>query len=106
MQGSTGGAGLRALEGDDPTPITLTVLYLDRTSGALQAYDEITLGGLGDNEVRIARVVAPQEPLPEANGGQPEPAGGSAMLLRSPTEAGGGTTTPPKAIRKHGVPIV
>lgn len=65
VQGSTGGAGLRALEGEDPTPITLTVLYLDRTSGELQAYDEITLGGLGDNEVRIARRLAFQEPRPE-----------------------------------------
>jgi len=58
VQGSTGGAGLRALEGEEPTPVTLTVLYLDRSSGDLQAYDEITLGGLGDNEVRIARTVA------------------------------------------------
>ncbi|MCY7365124.1 MAG: metallophosphoesterase [Frankiaceae bacterium] len=65
VQGSTGGAGLRALEGEEPTPIMLTVLYLDRASGELQAYDEITLGGLGDNEVRIARRLASQEPRPE-----------------------------------------
>lgn len=74
VQGSTGGAGLRALEGEDPTPITLTVLYLDRTSGELQAYDEITLGGLGDNEVRISRTLAAQarpEPSPS-----PGPSGG------------------------------
>ena len=68
VQGSTGGAGLRALEGEEPTPVTLTVLYLDRSSGDLQAYDEITLGGLGDNEVRIARTLAApeerQEPSP------------------------------------------
>jgi predicted phosphodiesterase len=65
VQGSTGGAGLRALEGEDPTPITLSVLYLDEQTGALQAYDNITLGGLGDNDVRISRKVAPLVAAPE-----------------------------------------
>ena len=65
VQGSTGGAGLRALEGEDPTPVTLTVLYLARASGELLAYDEITLGGLGDSQVSIARRLASPEPRPE-----------------------------------------
>jgi predicted phosphodiesterase len=78
VQGSTGGAGLRALEGEEPTPIALTVLYLDPESGRLQAYDDITLGGLGLNDVRISRTVV-AEPgedapaLPDATAG-PVPA--------------------------------
>jgi len=59
VQGSTGGAGLRGLEGEYPEPLTCTVLYLDPVTGALQAYDEITLGGLGETEVTIQRVVVP-----------------------------------------------
>lgn len=64
VQGSTGGAGLRALEGDEPTPVQMTVLYLDRATGDLRAYDEITLGGLGLSDARISRVVVPPEPAP------------------------------------------
>ncbi|RBY81756.1 metallophosphoesterase [Geodermatophilus sp. TF02-6] len=59
VEGSTGGAGLRALQGAYPEPLTCTVLYLDAASGALTAYDEITLGGLGETEVTIARTVVP-----------------------------------------------
>jgi len=57
VQGSTGGAGLRALQGEFPEPLTCTVLYLDPETGALTAYDEITLGGLGQTEVTIEREV-------------------------------------------------
>ena len=60
VQGSTGGAGLRGLEGEFPEPLTCTVLYLDPDTGALRAYDEITLGGLGETEVTIQRTVVPQ----------------------------------------------
>lgn len=45
VQGSTGGAGLRGLEGDSPTPIECSVFYLDRGSRRLQAYDDIDVGG-------------------------------------------------------------
>ncbi len=67
VQGSTGGAGLRALEGDTPTDVELTVLYFDGEDHTLQAYDEITLGGLGLTDARIQRqvvvpVLAPQVP--------------------------------------------
>jgi predicted MPP superfamily phosphohydrolase len=61
VEGSTGGAGLRGLEGEYPEPLTCTVLYLDPDTGALQAYDEITLGGLGETEVTIQRTVVPVE---------------------------------------------
>jgi hypothetical protein len=59
VQGSTGGAGLRALEGEYPEPLTCTVLYLDPETGELRAYDEIVLGGLGETEVTIQRFVLP-----------------------------------------------
>lgn len=64
VQGSTGGAGLRGLQGEEPTPLTCTVLYMDRISGQLQAYDDITLGGLGLTEVTIVRTVL-ADPEPE-----------------------------------------
>ena len=59
VEGSTGGAGLRGLQGEEPTPLTCTVLYLDPDTGELQAYDEITIGGLGETEVTIQRTVVP-----------------------------------------------
>jgi predicted phosphodiesterase len=61
VQGSTGGAGLRGLQGEYPEPLTCTVLYLDPATGRLQAYDEITLGGLGETEVTIQRRTVPQD---------------------------------------------
>ena len=77
VQGSTGGAGLRALEGEDPTDISLSVLYLDPETRLLQAYDDITLGGLGLNDARISRrvVTAPAGPEPSPSGPTPTPSG-------------------------------
>jgi hypothetical protein len=74
VEGSTGGAGLRGLQGEKPTPLTCTVLYLDRATGALRAYDEITLGGLGQTEVTIQRTVVPAD---EAAGNTGPPADGA-----------------------------
>ncbi|GAB2759436.1 metallophosphoesterase family protein [Nocardioides pakistanensis] len=56
-QGSTGGSGLRALEPGEPARIELSVLYLDRDSGELLAYDDISLGGLGLASAQIDRQV-------------------------------------------------
>ena len=56
-QGSTGGSGLRALEPEEPAEIMLSVLYVDRATGALRAYDDIRLGGLGSASARIERQV-------------------------------------------------
>jgi predicted MPP superfamily phosphohydrolase len=64
VEGSTGGAGLRGLEGEQPTPLTCTVLYLDKTSARLRAYDEITLGGLGQTEATIQRTVVENTTAP------------------------------------------
>ena len=60
--GSSGGAGLRGLEGETPTPLEMSVLYLDKTH-TLQAYDEITLGGSGKAEVTIERHIAADDVL-------------------------------------------
>ena len=78
VQGSTGGAGLRALQGEYPEPLTCTVLYLDPDTGALVAYDDITLGGLGETEATIERTV-----VPEDAGGAADP--GDGEVPASPT---------------------
>ena len=59
VQGSSGGAGLRALESEEPTPLTFTVLYFNRQTKQLQARDEITLGGLGTSTAEVARILSP-----------------------------------------------
>jgi predicted MPP superfamily phosphohydrolase len=61
VQGSTGGAGLRALEGEEPTPVTLSVLYIDPESKQLVAWDDITLGGLGLTSAEIQRHQADED---------------------------------------------
>nr|WP_106241912.1 metallophosphoesterase [Nonomuraea fuscirosea] len=107
IQGSTGGAGLRALEHAQPTPVQASVLYFDKETKRLQAWDDITLGGLGEQSVYIQRHVEPDpqrmispEPTtaPSPTGsitGARSPAAGpplwhqgrsSPMLQRSPTE--------------------
>ncbi|MBO4210423.1 metallophosphoesterase, partial [Micromonospora echinofusca] len=53
-QGSTGGAGLRGLEGEQPTPLSMSVLYFDQQK-LLQAYDDITVGGTGQSQVNLER---------------------------------------------------
>ncbi|HYR64397.1 MAG TPA: hypothetical protein VET24_17420, partial [Actinomycetota bacterium] len=63
VQGSTGGAGLRALESSPPTPIECSVLYFDRSTRRLEAWDDVTLGGLGATSAGIARHLA-TEPTP------------------------------------------
>jgi len=68
VEGSTGGAGLRGLEGEYPEPLTCTVLYLDPDTGELRAYDEITLGGLGETDVNMQRVILPRPEDGEGDG--------------------------------------
>ena len=77
VQGSTGGAGLRALRGEGATPVTLTVLYLDRDDQSLQAYDDITLGGVGQSDARISRTVVVDEDEGDATEPTPSPAVGA-----------------------------
>jgi predicted phosphodiesterase len=56
VEGSTGGAGLRGLEHEEPTPLSLSVLYFDENH-ALKAYDDIQLGGTGQSNVEMQRKV-------------------------------------------------
>ncbi len=65
VEGSTGGAGLRGLEGEQPTPLEMTVLYMDEAH-QLNAYDEITLGGTGQSEVTLERHTVKPSPTPES----------------------------------------
>jgi predicted phosphodiesterase len=55
VEGSTGGAGLRGLQGETPEPLTCSVLYFNPTTRALVAYDRITVEGLGQTGVSIER---------------------------------------------------
>ncbi|MFF5213497.1 metallophosphoesterase [Streptosporangium sp. NPDC000396] len=112
VQGSTGGAGLRALEHDEPTPVAASVLYFDRKTHRLRAWDDITLGGLGEQSVQIerhvetepGRTISPGPTVtPSSTGatiGATTPSAGtplwhqgqkSPMLQRSPAEDGNGT---------------
>jgi predicted phosphodiesterase len=67
VQGSTGGAGLRGLEGEEPTPLAAAILYLDKATGRLAAYDSVSVGGLGEESVKISRhVVGTLAPVEDA----------------------------------------
>ncbi len=59
VEGSTGGGGLRSLQGDEPTPLSASVLYFDADSRLLQALDRIVLGGVNQADVRIERTIIP-----------------------------------------------
>ena len=74
VEGSTGGSGLRALEGEHPDPIETSILYLDRDTRRLQARDEIKLGGLGLTTAEVSRHF-PKENQP---GASPTPGAPSA----------------------------
>ncbi|WP_327245239.1 metallophosphoesterase family protein [Streptomyces sp. NBC_01320] len=55
VEGSTGGGGLRAVQNRKPEKVRASVLYLDRATRRLQAWDEITLGGLGLTTAEVSR---------------------------------------------------
>ncbi|GAA3726987.1 metallophosphoesterase [Plantactinospora mayteni] len=92
VQGSTGGAGLRGLEGDKPTPLAMSVLYFDQQR-ALQAYDDILLGGTGEAQVNLERHVVeqPEPPVPATptpgtpSPGSPTPPAGAPPPEPTPT---------------------
>ncbi|MGW5284416.1 metallophosphoesterase family protein [Streptomyces collinus] len=65
MEGSTGGSGLRAVERRYPAPIEASILYFDRDTRRLQAWDAIQLGGLGLTTAEVSRHL-PEENLPGA----------------------------------------
>ncbi|WP_039946683.1 metallophosphoesterase family protein [Streptomyces sp. NRRL S-118] len=88
IEGSTGGGGLRALERDEPEKVRASVLYLDRTERRLQAWDEITLGGLGLTTAEVSRHL-PEENRP----GAPAPSS-SSSLPATPTPSPDRARTP------------
>ena len=55
VEGSTGGAGLRGLQGDEPKPLQASVLYFDPDTRELLAYDRISVKGLGETGATIDR---------------------------------------------------
>ncbi|MEQ7126032.1 metallophosphoesterase [Actinopolymorpha sp. B11F2] len=80
QEGTTGGAGMRALKYEEPQPVALSVLYLDRSTRELRAWDQITLGGLGLTSAQIERhqvkpdeeAEPPPSPIPTPTGSVPE----------------------------------
>ncbi|MGW6457850.1 metallophosphoesterase family protein [Streptomyces sp. NPDC055078] len=78
IEGSTGGGGLRALQNEAPEKVHASVLYLDRGTRRLQAWDEITLGGLGLTTAEVSRR------LPEENRPGARPSPGTTPPSRSP----------------------
>jgi hypothetical protein len=66
VEGSTGGAGLRGLQGEDPHPLTATVLYFDEETLRLVAYDRITIKGFGETGATIDRQIIDPEDDGEA----------------------------------------
>ncbi|MFH8932151.1 metallophosphoesterase [Streptomyces pristinaespiralis] len=81
IEGSTGGGGLRAVQNEKPEKVRASVLYLDRTTRRMQAWDEITLGGLGLTTAEVSRHLA-EDPTAE-----PSPSG-------SPSGTPSGTPSP------------
>lgn len=69
IQGSTGAAGLRGLQNEEPTPAMLSVLFLDRETKQLVAWDDLTLGGLGQTSVQIDRHQAKGDDHPTKESG-------------------------------------
>jgi predicted phosphodiesterase len=55
IQGTTGGAGLRGLQHEEPMPVALSVLYFDVETKRLAAWDDITLGGIGLSSAEVQR---------------------------------------------------
>ena len=93
VQGSTGGAGLRALQSTPPTPLESAVLYFDRATHRLQAWDDITLAGLGRAEVQIQRhLVTIPTPSPSQSP-SPSKSQGTGQASGSPAESASTVST-------------
>ncbi|MFK4146266.1 metallophosphoesterase [Streptomyces sp. NPDC004065] len=84
MEGSTGGSGLRAVERGHPAPIEASILYIDRDSRRLQAWDEIELGGLGRTTAEVSRHL-PEDNQPGASPTPSPPAPSSPPASAAPS---------------------
>ncbi|MGH2594462.1 MAG: metallophosphoesterase family protein, partial [Actinomycetota bacterium] len=97
VEGSTGGAGLRALDHSKPTPVEASVLYFSRTTHKLQAYDEITVGGLGLTSVSVERhIISPPPPLTPPSPSAP-PSGGPSSSPPASEIAASVATSPSRS---------
>ncbi|MEV5437154.1 metallophosphoesterase [Streptomyces sp. NPDC052682] len=85
VEGSTGGSGLRAVEGKYPDPIEASILYFDRDTRRLQAWDAIELGGLGLTTAEVSRHLADEN----------QPGGATAPPTPSATPPSGSPTGSP-----------
>ncbi|MFI7686141.1 metallophosphoesterase [Streptomyces griseoaurantiacus] len=101
IEGSTGGSGLRAVEGKHPDPIEASVLYFDRDSRRLQAWDAIKLGGLGRTTAEVARhLVDENQPGATPSPSSSESSGSSGSSgSPSPTSSSGSPTPAKSATR-------
>ncbi|MEV0317644.1 metallophosphoesterase [Streptomyces sp. NPDC050659] len=93
IEGSTGGSGLRAVEGKYPDPVEASVLYLDRETRRLQAWDEIKLGGLGLTKAEVSRHL-PKENQPGATPSPPPPTRSSGAGAPPPPDNRFGDSSP------------
>ncbi|MFE4371796.1 metallophosphoesterase [Streptomyces sp. NPDC056835] len=93
IEGSTGGGGLRAVQNETPEKVQMSVLYLDRTTKRLQAWDEITLGGLGLTTAEVSRHLPQEISTPGAGASPgPDPSGTGGT---GPSSGTGSPTPPP-----------
>jgi predicted MPP superfamily phosphohydrolase len=97
VSGSTGGAGLRGLEGAEPVPLSLSILYLN-AGRRLQAYDDIRVGGTGQSQVTLERHVVDDDE--EATPGAQAPLG----TRPTPTAPAAPTGTPGAPTPPAGTP--
>ncbi|MFR9676389.1 metallophosphoesterase family protein [Streptomyces sp. TR06-5] len=99
VEGTTGGGGLRAVEDDEPQKVQASVLYLDQRTGRLQAWDSITLGGLGLTKAEVSRHLpgdvqprgpstAPTSPSPSSPAPSGTPPDGQSPTAPSPGTPG------------------
>ncbi|MFQ3556841.1 metallophosphoesterase [Streptomyces gramineus] len=91
VEGSTGGSGLRAVEGRYPDPIEASVLYIDRDTRRLQAWDEIRLGGLGETTAEVSRHLTTDTFDQRLHGEQPD---GTPSAPKGPSAPGSSPRTP------------
>ncbi|MDD9369851.1 MAG: metallophosphoesterase [Acidimicrobiales bacterium] len=60
-EGSTGGAGLRGLQGEEPEPLAASILYFDRDTRQLVAYDRISVAWLQAAGATIERHIVARD---------------------------------------------
>jgi hypothetical protein len=61
VEGSTGAAGLRNFQSEDPMKMEMDVLYFDPVTKALTAYDSISVGSGTETDVTLDRTVIPTD---------------------------------------------